>query len=75
MLDKRAFLIVLLVLVLASDLLLLIGCGEEEGQAARATVDQAADEAESFARGFCGAIILAPLCLGAAVVVRRPRKH
>jgi hypothetical protein len=75
MLEKRPFLTVLQALVLVSVLLVLIGCGEEEGRAARATVDQAADDAESFAHGFCGAIILAPLCLGASMVVHRPRRH
>jgi predicted TIM-barrel enzyme len=62
---------ILLVLVLVVAILALAGCGQEEGKEAREIVDEAGRNATDFAEGFCGAIILAPLCLGIALTWRR----
>ena len=76
MLRKRAFLTILLMLVLVIALLVLAACGEKEGKEARQLVEEAGDQAESFGKGFCnGGIFLAPLCLGVAAVVKRPRRR
>jgi hypothetical protein len=52
-------------------LLTLSSCGEEQGRKARETVEQAGENAADFAEGFCGAIVLAPLVIGLAALVRR----
>lgn len=71
MFDKKTCLTILLVLILVAGVLVLTGCGEEEGKKARETVDEAEKNAVDFAEGFCGAIILAPLCIGFAASRRR----
>lgn len=67
----RVGLVLLTALLLLAATLLLAGCGEDEGAQARATVDQAGENAADFAEGFCGAIILAPLGVVVAVAARR----
>ena len=71
MLHGRYFFTILLILVLVVAVLALAGCGQEEGREAREVVDEAGRSATDFAEGFCGAIFLAPLCLGIAVTQRR----
>jgi hypothetical protein len=73
MLRKRQFFAVLLVMVLLVAALALAGCGQEEGREAREMVDEAGRQATDFAEGFCGAIILVPLCIG-VVATQRQRK-
>jgi hypothetical protein len=63
---RRTLYATLLLLVLICILFGLAGCGEEEGREAREVVDEASENAVDFAEGFCGAIILAPLCMGLA---------
>jgi hypothetical protein len=70
---KRTWLTILLVLVLFAALLVLAGCGEEEGRQARELVDEAGENAADFAEGFCGALILVPLWIGFAANRRRSR--
>ncbi len=71
MLREGTFFRILLVLVLVVAILALAGCGQEEGKEAREVVDEAGRNATDFAEGFCGAIILAPLCLGIALTRQR----
>lgn len=75
MLNRRTGFAILLLLVLVVALLILTGCGQEEGREAREVVDEAGRNAVDFAEGFCGAIILVPLSLVLAGTVRWSRRR
>ena len=75
MVRRRQATVVLLLLILLVAILVLVGCGQEEGKEAREVVDEAGRQATDFAEGFCGAIIVAPLCLGVAVTQRQRKQN
>jgi hypothetical protein len=68
---RKRILVLLLVLVLVVSILVLTSCGEREGRRARRLLKRAGENTFEFMEGFCGAIILGPLCLGLASIVRR----
>jgi hypothetical protein len=64
----------LLSLILVVMLLILCGCGAEEGRRARDLADEFIADSLDFAEGFCAASVLAPISLGVVAVALR-RRH
>jgi hypothetical protein len=65
---------ILLILMLVVMLLVLSGCGAEEGRRARDLADEFVADALNFAEGFCAAGILAPVSIGMVAFALR-RRH
>ena len=66
---------VLLLLALVVTLMVLSGCGAEEGRRARDLADDAVADSLEFAEGFCGASAVAPVFVGVAAIAWRRRKR
>jgi hypothetical protein len=55
-------------------LLILCGCGAEEGRRARDLADEFVADALDFAEGFCAAGVMAPVSVGVVAIALR-RRH
>lgn len=72
---KRFWMILLVIVALAAVLLFVAGCGEEEGQEARATADAVAEDAGEFAEGFCAGGTVTPAAMVLAALAVRSRRR
>jgi hypothetical protein len=66
---------ILLLMTLVVMLLILCGCGAEEGRRARDLADEFVADSLNFAEGFCAAGVLAPVSIGVVAVTLRRRRR